>query len=370
MQTRPQRLLSDPRVIDAAVVLGCLFLTVLAVKTPWSTLPRPVIAVVSGLGSLALWYRRRQPEAVAVAGAAACALAGNVGPLLVGLYSAASYGRRALVWAVTVVGWAGFTGWVWMSDGSLGVDDVIQSAVGAAAVAVLGLYTRTRRVLAQSWLARAEQAESERLLREEQARAAERTRIAREMHDVLAHKVSLIAVHAGALELAAQEPRARQGAALIRVTAREALQELRQILGILQADSTDPDPFTDLNVLVEEAARAGQRVHLEGLVGPLPPAAARVVHRLAQEALTNARKHAPGAAVSIAVATDGGDISVLIRNDRPATPPMDLPGSGAGLVGLAERVRLVGGTIHSGPTVDGGWELRADIPMPVAEETL
>src|SRR6185436_1900933 len=116
MQTRVQRWLFDPRTIDAALVLGCLFLTVLAVKTPWSTLHRPVAAVVGGLGSLALWYRRRQPEAVAVAGAATCALAGNPGPLLVGLYSGASYGRRAWVWAVAVVGWAGFTGWVWLSD--------------------------------------------------------------------------------------------------------------------------------------------------------------------------------------------------------------------------------------------------------------
>ena len=99
-------------------------------------------------------------------------------------------------------------------------------------------------------------------------------------------------------------------------------------------------------------------------------AAALVVHRVAQEGLTNARKHAPEAAVSIVVATTGDDVSVLIRNERPTTAPMDLPGSGAGLVGLAERVRLVGGTIHSGPTADGGWELRAGIPIPAAEETL
>jgi signal transduction histidine kinase len=369
MQTWPQRWLSNPRVIDGAVVLACLFLTVLAVKTPWSPLPRPLIAVLGGLGSLAMWFRRRQPEAVAVAGAATCALAGNPGPLLVGLYSGASYGRSAAVWPVAVVGWAGFAGWVWMSDGSVGVGDVIQTAVGAAAVTVLGLYTGTRRVLAQSWLARAEQAEAERLLREEQARTTERTRIAREMHDVLAHKVSLIAVHAGALELAAQEPKARQGAALIRITAREALQELRQTLGILRADASDPDPFIDLATMVDEATAAGQRVNLDDRIGSLPPATARVVHRLAQEGLTNARKHAPGAGVSIVVRAVDGAASIVVRNDRPATAPMDLPGSGAGLVGLAERVRLVGGTIDSGPTPDGGWELRAEVPVPMAEET-
>jgi signal transduction histidine kinase len=373
---RWRQLLADPRAVDAALVLACLFLTVLAVKTPWSVLPRPVIAVVGVLGSLVQWRRRRQPGVAAVAGAVASAVGGNPGPLLVGLYSGASYGPRRHRWAVVVVGWAGFAGWWWLDEGRLYAGDAMWAAVATAVVAGVGVYTATRRALAESWRERAEHAESERRLREEQARSAERTRIAREMHDVLAHKVSLIALHAGALELAVGDgsPKVQQGAALIRVTAREALQELRQVLGLLQNASTGPsassppsapdDPFADLASLVEVSTRAGQRVEFDDRAGPLPPATARVVYRIAQEALTNARKHAPDALAFIAVHRgDDGAVTVTVRNAASGIAPMDLPGSGSGLVGLSERVRLVGGTIHSGPAGDG-WELRAVIPRP------
>ncbi|PZS26052.1 MAG: two-component sensor histidine kinase [Pseudonocardiales bacterium] len=309
---------------DGASVLACLVLTALAVKGHWSPLPRPAIAA-----------------------------AGTVG------------------------GWAGFAAWSWIDGGRLSVDDAVAEAAGVAFVMILGAYTATRRALLASWQDRAEQAESGRRLNEEQARSAERTRIAREMHDVVAHKVSLIALHAGALELTggASSDRVTQEAALIRVTAREALQELRSVLGVLQSSpgqrATDQaavergEPFADLTSLVQASVRAGQPVELHDDAGSLPPGTARVVYRIAQEGLTNARKPAPHASTTVAVhLAEEGTVTVTVHNEPTASAPMDLPGSGSGLVGLAERLRLVDGSIHSGFTADGGWQLRAVVPPP------
>jgi signal transduction histidine kinase len=359
---------------DAALVLACLALTVLAVKGHWSTLPRPVIAAAGVAGSAAQWWRRTRPQVANLIGAAAYALSGNPGPVLVGLYSGASYAKRQHLWAVAIAGWAGFAGLSWIDGGRLSAGDAVYAAVGVAFVMILGVYMATRRALLASWQDRAQQAESERRLHEERARSAERTRIAREMHDVVAHKVSLIALHAGALELTAgaNPDRVTQEAALIRVTAREALQELRSVLGVLQAGPghrTAPleqgEQFADLTSLVAASVRAGQPVELHDSAGSLPPATARVVYRIAQEGLTNARKHAPDAPTTVSVhRAEDGSLTITVHNGPTASAPMDLPGSGSGLVGLAERLRLVGGSIHNGPTADGGWQLRAVIPPP------
>jgi len=367
-----RRLATDRRALDAAVVVACLALTVLAVKTPWAALPRPVIAVAGVLGSLAQWPRRRRPYVAAVVGSVAYALSGNPAPALVGVYSAAAFGPRWLIWVPALAGWAGFTAWSWIDAGALTVADVAYAALGAVLAAGLGAYAATRAALLTSLREQARHVEAERLLREEQARAAERTRIAREMHDVLAHKVSLIALYAGALELhAGENTRLQEGTTLIRVTAREALQELRSVLGMLRAEtaeelphnaSAEPGkPFADLASLVSASARAGQPVDLRDDAGSLPPATARVVYRIVQEGLTNAHKHAAGASTTVSLSRDDASVTVSVVNDA-GTGGMDLPGSGAGLVGLAERIRLVGGTLRSGPDGDGGWELRAVVP--------
>jgi signal transduction histidine kinase len=354
--------LQDPRVVNTAAVLGCLFLTVLAVKASWSGLPRPVIAVAGTLGSLVQWRRLRWPGVAAVTGSAAYLLSGNPGPWLVGVYSGASYSPRRRVWFVALAGWVGFEGASWLVAGRLSVTDVAWSAVATGLVVAVGLYTAARRALLESWRDQADRAVGERRLRDDQARAAERTRIAREMHDVLAHKVSLIAVHAGALELTAEGP-ARESAGLIRVTARAALQELRYVLGILR-ESTEDGPAPDVSELIRVATEAGQRVALHDDAAPLPAPTARVVHRVVQEGLTNARKHAPGSTVTVTVTVTGradGTVGVTVDNGPSQSAALDLPGTGAGLIGLAERVRLVGGTLHSGP-YDHGWRLRAEVP--------
>ena len=352
--------LQDRRVVDAAAVLGCLFLTVLAVKASWSGLPRPVIAVAGTLGSLVQWRRLRWPAIAAVVGSAAYLLSGNPGPWLVGVYSGASCSPRRRVWLVALAGWVGFEGLSWLVAGRLSATDIAWSAVATGLVVAVGLYTAARRALLESLRDQADRAVAERRLHDEQARAAERTRIAREMHDVLAHKVSLIALHAGALELTADGP-SKDSAGLIRVTAREALQELRYVLGILR-ESTEDGPAPDVSELVRVATEAGQRVELRDDAPPLPAPTARVVHRVVQEGLTNARKHAPGATVTVTVTGQpDGTVEVTVDNGASQRAALDLPGTGAGLIGLAERVRLVGGTLHSGPH-EHGWRLRAALP--------
>jgi signal transduction histidine kinase len=356
--TRWRKLAGDRRVVDTVVVVACLALTALAVKTPWSTLPRPVIAVAGVLGSAAQWHRLCWPHLATTAGAVTYALSGNPGPLLVGLYSGVAHGSRGQAWALGLVGWTGFAVWSWLDVGRLTVTNVVYAAAAAGVVVGIGRYTATRNALLASLRERAQHAEAERLLRVEQARAAERTRIAGEMHDVVAHKVSLIALYAGALELhAGGNTRFQEGTALIRSTAREALRELRSVLGMLRAE---PEPFVDLASLVQASAQAGQPVELHDEAGPLPPATARVVYRVVQEGLTNAHKHAPAARTTVSLRRAGRSVSVNVLNE--AGVPMDLPGSGAGLVGLAERLRLVGGSLRSGPTSGGGWELHATVP--------
>jgi signal transduction histidine kinase len=352
------------RVVDAAVVLVCLALTGLAVKTPWSPLSPWVVAVAGALGSAAQWPRRRRPQLAAAAGAAAFALSGNPGPWLVGLYSAAVYAPRRQLWLSGALGWAGYLVWSWVDGGRPRLGDALYGALGVGLVIAIGAYLATRNALVASLREQAERAETDRRLRDEQARTAERTRIAREMHDVLAHKVSLIALYAGALELhAADNPRLQEGTALIRVTAREALHELRGVLGVLRGGPGGPaaEPFADLDTLVRASVRAGQPVELHDSTGPLPAATARVVYRIVQEGLTNAHKHAPHASATVSIdRVEEGSVAVTIHNGLVSAPET-LPGSGTGLVGLAERIRLVGGSLRSGPA-GGLWELHAVVP--------
>jgi signal transduction histidine kinase len=197
-----------------------------------------------------------------------------------------------------------------------------------AAVLAWGMFVRARRQLVVSLRERAERAEAEQQLRVAQARHLERTRIAREMHDVLAHRISLLSLHAGALEF--------------------------------RPDATPQ----------EVAKAAGVRVSVRDVVpavDQVPLAVGRSVYRIVQEGLTNARKHAAGAAVTVDVAGGPGDgLTVEIRNRWPVggiTGP-EIPGAGTGLVGIAERVSLAGGRLAYGRDDSGDFRLAAWLPWP------
>jgi signal transduction histidine kinase len=236
----------------------------------------------------------------------------------------------------------------------------------------VGGYAATRRELTASLRERAERAEAEQRLRNEQARTAERSRIAREMHDVLGHKITLISLHAGGLEVNAHARPARieQGAALIRATAQEALEELRNILGVLRSEHGDSfEELPDLRRLVDSWARTGTEITLNGDIATMPVATARAAYRLVQEGLTNAHKHAPGTAVTISVSKgEGDDVTITVVNERPRLHSSQAPSPGVGLVGLAERLRLIGGTLHSGPDDAGGWRLEGRLPREPSDQ--
>ncbi|MFG2101695.1 sensor histidine kinase [Micromonospora echinaurantiaca] len=248
---------------------------------------------------------------------------------------------------------------------------------------VVGLWIGARRDTLAALRDRAARLEREQEARAERARAEERARIAREMHDVVAHRVSLMVVHAGALEVTAADPATVEAAALIRSTGRQALTDLREVLGVLRqatgglrpatggtqvpgAGQPDAAPLPGLGAvdeLVRESRAAGLRVQRqdEGTPAAVPATVGRTVYRVVQEALTNVRKHAADAEVTVRLQHLTGGIEVSVRNG-PSTAGAGLPGAGLGLVGLRERVELLGGRLEAGPR-DGGFLVRALIPV-------
>jgi signal transduction histidine kinase len=215
-------------------------------------------------------------------------------------------------------------------------------------------------------LVRRERATAQRI-----AVAEERARIARELHDVVAHGVSVIAVQADAAEAALEQDPARAGAPLrtIRGSAHEALGEMRRMLGVLregdEGSEHGPQPgLAQLPALVEHARAAGIPVELLTRGEPRPVSASLdlTAYRIVQEALTNVRKHAPGAQTTIEIAWSSASLELAVRDAGPGQN--GLPAGGHGLVGMAERVRIHGGRLHTGSTAGGGFEVIVQLPLP------
>ncbi|MFE4975573.1 sensor histidine kinase [Kitasatospora sp. NPDC056651] len=248
--------------------------------------------------------------------------------------------------------------------------DAIQAVMLAAGPAATGLLARTRRELAARLdeLTRGQERES-RLLAE-RVLISERGRLAREMHDVVSHQVSLISIQAGALQVSSTDPAAVGAARTIRELSVRTLNELRQMVGVLRGTGGGlpdaplaPQPrLADLPRLIEQSGLAADTELVPG-DRPWPEAVERAAYRTVQEALTNITKYAPEAAVRVRVRAKGRRLRVEVRNGAPPVHPAEtLPGGGHGLVGLRERAQLLGGTLTAGPTPDGGFEVRADLP--------
>ncbi|HEY7145570.1 MAG TPA: histidine kinase [Streptosporangiaceae bacterium] len=250
---------------------------------------------------------------------------------------------------------------------------VLRTAVGP----LLALYFDARRRLVQALTERAERAERERYLLAGQARAEERARLAAEMHDVVTHRVSLMVLQAGALRVTTADESTRQAAEEIRAAGCQALDELRDLVGILHAaPGSDEAIAPGLAALVAESTKVGTPAELieEGDPANASPVVARTAYRIVREALTNVRKHAPGAQVTVRVRYDQAQVRLTVRNTRPAGPvPPDAAlagtGSGLGIAGLRQRVELVHGTLRAAATPDGGFSLDATMPsyVPTAE---
>jgi signal transduction histidine kinase len=357
------------RVVDAAMYLVAFLISTATLVDTWELHPpwlRPVAVAAVIATVVALRWRRTHPGAVGI-GVGAVSVVLITAPF-VALFNAAIRARgRDLAIAAALTIASNFTNpLLYRGPQSLGLEFGAGLGLTGAALG-WGLFVRARRQLVQSMHEQADRAA-------EEAREAERRRIAREMHDVLAHRLSLLSVHAGALEFRPDAPAEEVAAAagVIRESARTALEELRGVIGVLREDRGEslvepPQPtLADLAALVEESRAAGMRLTADIELGDAAPTAAagRTAYRIVQEGLTNARKHAPGAAVTLTVQAPGGDLRVEIRSLAPVAVPAvpTLPGAGTGLIGLAERVTLAGGKLESGVDPAGAFVLRARLP--------
>ncbi|NGO47005.1 sensor histidine kinase [Streptomyces ureilyticus] len=342
---------------------------------PWFVIGDPLVA----LGCLtALVWRRRFPLAVALTVAiasTASALASSAAFLA--LVSISTRRRPVEIGAVGLVfvtasQFAGGFYPVRSSSASLWLQITFPILIAGIAVAV-GMAIGARRVEVRSLRDRAESAEREQTARAAQARALERNRIAREMHDVLAHRISLVAMQAGVLDHRSGGLTAEENRVLVRGIAdgsHQALEELRDVLGVLRADPGHPEPpqpdFARIPDLVAEAHTSGLDVTLTTTVTGTPSdAVGRTCYRIVQEGLTNAAKHAPGAHVHITLeGAAGSELNLSVLNSPATTAITQPPASGFGLLGLTERITLAGGKLNHHPTPDNGYLLTAQLPWP------
>jgi signal transduction histidine kinase len=244
-----------------------------------------------------------------------------------------------------------------------------------AVPALAARYVEARRRLLANLRERAERTDREQRLLAEQARAEERARLAAEMHDVVTHRVSLMVLQAGAIEVTATDAGTRRAAAALRDAGMQALDELRGLVGVFGAEPTGtspsvgpPAPRTELRDLVDASVAAGVAVRLvhTGEADAVPAAVLRTAHRVVQEALTNVHKHAPGGAVTVEVRYAADGVTVVVVNSaagRAPDPVLAASGSGSGLRGLRERVEIIGGTLLAGARHSGGFEVRAELPV-------
>ncbi|MBO2447781.1 hypothetical protein J4573_11825 [Actinomadura barringtoniae] len=328
-------------------------------------LNRPALAIVTLAGCLVLLVRRRRPITVAVLCALVNGLLWTPFLLIVGLASAAGLARAATrVVAVTVFAIVLQFAACVPPHGPPLDRALFWSALYVGAAFIGWMFRRYQRLTEQ----RAELAAAA-------ARQDERARIAREMHDVVAHRVSLMVVDAGALEVA----RDRGGdwtaemARRIRESGRRALEELRETLTMLgDQDEAPRAPLSgvdDIPTLVAGFESRGLDVQLsinqprQALRGSVDKA----IYRVVREGLTNVLKHAAGARASVVVAFNDDRVEVKVVNTRPRSDRSHFPGGGAGLIGLRERVALLGGVLEAGPTPDGGFRLDAVLPYEARE---
>ncbi|MFE7263990.1 sensor histidine kinase [Streptomyces sp. NPDC057592] len=334
--------------------------------------------VIGTLACCALWVRRRWPLGIAVGLVLVAAVEPvAAGAMLVALFGVAvhrPFRPVAAVGALTLA-LAPVQPYLRPDPGTSFVEATAIGVLLPLLVISWGMVVRSRRQLVVTLRERAHRAETEAELRAEQAQRLAREAIAREMHDVLAHRLTLLSVHAGALEFRPDAPKAEvaRAAGVIRDSAHEALQDLREIIGVLrspgESDGDRPQPtLATLDSLIAESRLAGMKVTFDNRVddpGTAPAATGRTVYRIAQEALTNARKHAPGTEVTVTVAGSPGEgLTVEVHNPAPTEPFERVPGSGQGLIGLTERATLAGGSLDHGPRPDGGFRISASLPWP------
>ncbi|MGK5543896.1 sensor histidine kinase [Streptomyces sp. URMC 127] len=352
-------------------------------------LPHPYLqlpALVAGAGLFPL--RHRAPAAVLLVLAVLTGLASCVGPVAAAAaYTVARQTARArrrarlLIAAAVLLVACATASAPWLGPGPVPYGLALGLVLMPTAVAVPGLvgtsYGQQRR-LVQALRERGDAAERARRFADSEARIHERSRIAAEMHDLVGHRLSLISLHAGGLELALEraDPGLREEAVLVRRTTRDAMRELRQALGVLGplGRDTGPEALTDatgtradIEALVAESRDGGVAVRLDWTgpdLGARPAPVRRAVHRVVRESLTNVHRYASAAHVTVTVVHGDETVRVTVRNGAPpaAAAPAGGVGTGRGLTGLGERVALLGGTFEAAPLPSGGFRVDATVP--------
>ncbi|MET9817249.1 MULTISPECIES: histidine kinase [unclassified Streptomyces] len=366
---RPRRLPAP--LLDAALV-GVSLLDV------WDNVDiddHPALAC-SLLAAASLPLRRRLPLSTFLLTLPSTLVTDAVLATLIALYTLSSLSRHRALLAgcATAFAISDFTQWPWTSvdvaelSDSYSLIHLSYAAATAAAPVFLGQLVQARRELSLRLAEISEAREHEQLLTAQSVLAKERAQLAREMHDVVSHQVSLIAVQAGALQVSSQDAAAREAAATIRRLSVQTLDELRHMVSVLRASGSRPtelSPQPSLADLHSLVSGSGIEAHLEtNLPDDVPPAVQRTVYRTVQEALTNVRKHAPGATATVRIHHSGGTIHATVTNTAPTRPALPLPSAHHGLAGLRQRAEFLGGTVTSGPTKNGGYELRLQLPIP------
>lgn len=370
-------------------LLLAVVVTVALVAYTWAVNgAKPATAAATGLVvaiGAGIWWRRRAPVAAAVAIAGAVALYEDVvqqagvvlvAPLLLAFYSVGAYallGRAAVGLALALT----MTFLSFLNESrtlSSWMENVVFAGMIAGSVWASGVMVRISRGRAAQLADLAMQLESEREEKAQLAVAAERVRIARELHDVVAHSISVIAVLAGAGRHTLQDDRQRTQEAFqaIESTARQALIEMRRLLGLLREQgeltTTAPLPGMDNHAeLIELARRAGLSVDVDvdGEARTLPTGIDLAAYRILQEALTNVRNHAPGARAAVRIRYGSQDIEIEVRDDGAGAEATRrrAEGGGHGLIGMRERVALYGGEIDAGPLPERGFRVKARLPL-------
>jgi signal transduction histidine kinase len=381
---------------DVVIAVTCMLLdtgATLVGATWWPAAPDTLAWVMLGLQALSclsLAFRRQAPVAVLTLltaftlvltlliqplGALTPEHDGNVwAPFATAL---AAYGplfyreNRRTAWFILAASTL-IVARVWQPSVTIVMIGVLRTAVGP----LLALYFDARKRLLQALLERAERAERERGLLAEQARAEERARLAGEMHDVVTHRVSLMVLQAGALRMTATDETTQQAAEDLRAAGCQALEELRDLVGILRtAPEGDQTPsVSGITALTAESTAVGIPAELieEGDSTLVSPLVGRTAYRIVREALTNVRKHAPGARVTVWVTYDEAWVWLAVRNTPPTARPSSVlvgTGSGLGIANLRQRVEVVHGTLRAGSMPDGGFCVEAMLPafVPTAE---
>lgn len=326
------------------------------------------------LAAGALLLRRTLPLLVFALALPATLVTAATAAALVTLATLAANTRSRVKIGICTVAFATCYALPWPTDklteGEYGIFTALTAGHGiASAIAAifLGQLVQTRRDLSARLAEITEARETERVLTAQSVLAAERAQLAREMHDVVSHQVSLIAVRAGALQVSTGNPATKEAATTIRRLSVQTLEELRHMVSVLRAAGSAPTELTPQPTLAGlEQLVSGSGIETElclELPHEVPPPIQRAVYRTVQEALTNVRKHAPGARAVVRVRQANGTLTAEVTNTPATRPALHLPSSQHGLVGLRQRAALLGGRLEATPTWDGGYRLRLELPL-------